>query len=317
MIRLNGISQRFGGLMAVSDLSFEVEKGEVMGFVGANGSGKTTSMRIMATLDLPYAGHAEIAGFDVVKQPSEVRRRLGWMPDHHGSYKRMPVWEYLDFFARAYGLTGARRRQRLETVIGFTGLSELLRQSMETLSKGQSQRLSLARCLIHDPEVLILDEPAAGLDPKARLELKRLLRLLADENKTILISSHILSELKEVSDRLVFIHKGQLQREGRVEVLLKDKRERTPVDIRVKGSPEPLYAWIADHPRIRLLDKRPEGALIEVEAEREGELEGDTEAQLSTLLASLVGAGIRIKHFSEVEESLEAIFVKSLDKAEA
>ena len=207
-IEVSQLSRWFPGVHAVQDVSFTVERGQVIGFVGANGAGKTTTMRILATLDYPNSGEAKICGFDVVKHPVEVRKRIGWMPDHYGTYSNMTVLEYLDFFARALGYQGQERIDRIAEVLEFTDLTGLAHRLIDQLSKGMGQRLCLGRALIHDPEVLILDEPAAGLDPKARVELKHLIRILSQEGKTVFISSHILSELGEMCDSLLFINQG-------------------------------------------------------------------------------------------------------------
>ena len=188
-IEVQNLHRHFGSLKAVDGVSFSVEPGQVVGFVGANGAGKTTTMRIIATLDYPNRGMVKVSGIDVVQYPALVRHRIGWMPDSFGTYDNMTVVEYLDFFARALGFKGAEREERVRDVIDFTDLTPLADRLINKLSKGMGQRLCLGRALIHDPDVLILDEPAAGLDPKARVELKHLIRILADDGKTVFISS--------------------------------------------------------------------------------------------------------------------------------
>lgn len=166
MIELRHLHRYFGKTKAVNDVSFEVDRGKVFGFIGPNGAGKTTSMRILATLDCPQHGDAFVDGFSVIDDPDRVRRRLGFMPDYYGTYPNVNVWEYLDFFARAYGLRGNERRQAMNYVLDFTGLNALETKAVNGLSKGMKQRLGLGRTMIHDPAVLVLDEPAAGLDPR-------------------------------------------------------------------------------------------------------------------------------------------------------
>ena len=196
-ILVQNLYRYFGQLKAVDGISFEVPHGSVCGFVGANGAGKTTTMRILATLDYPTMGSAEVCGINVVHHPDKVRSLIGWMPDHFGNYDNMTVLEYLDFYARALGFKNDERRSRILEVMEFTDLGPLSDRLSNKLSKGQTQRLGLGRALLHDPQILIMDEPAAGLDPKARVELKHLIRILAEEGKTIFISSLSLIHISE------------------------------------------------------------------------------------------------------------------------
>jgi ABC-2 type transport system ATP-binding protein len=215
MIELRRLHRHFGSTRAVDDVSFDVNRGTVFGYIGPNGAGKTTSMRILATLDLPNYGDAMIDGFSVINDPDRVRRRLGFMPDSFGTYPNVNCAEYLDFFARAYGLVGRERHRALRYTMGFTGLDKLAEKPIRGLSKGMKQRLCLGRAMIHDPSVLILDEPAAGLDPRARIELREMIRQLAADGKTILVSSHILTELAEMCDRVGIIEQGRCWRSAR------------------------------------------------------------------------------------------------------
>src|SRR5262245_9934382 len=217
----------FGKLKAVNNVSFKAYPGQVVGFIGPNGAGKTTSMRILATLDLPTAGDAFVEGFSVLDDPDRVRKILGFMPDSFGRYSNMNVLEYLDFYARAYGFRGEARRDAVERVLAFTDLGKLSEKPIDTLSKGLSQRLGLGRTLIHDPRVLVLDEPAAGLDPRARVELRELIHLLAaDLKKTILISSHILTELSEICDSAAIIEAGRILACGTIEEIMETLKQR-------------------------------------------------------------------------------------------
>ena len=232
-IELRRLHRFFGKTRAVNDVTFNVQRGHVFGYIGPNGAGKTTSMRILATLDLPSYGDAYIDGFSVVNDPELVRKRLGFMPDSFGTYRDVSCAEYLDFFARAYGLVGQERIDRLNWVIGFTGTEGMADKPIRGLSKGMKQRLCLGRALVHDPAVLILDEPAAGLDPRARIELRRMIRELADRGKTILISSHILTELAEVCDSVGIIEQGTLLATGSVEEIQQQQADQTELVIRV------------------------------------------------------------------------------------
>ncbi|MEX0886170.1 MAG: ABC transporter ATP-binding protein, partial [Phycisphaeraceae bacterium] len=209
-ISVTKLTRRFGQTVAVDDLSFRFGGGQIFGFVGPNGAGKTTTMRILATLDEPTTGDACIDDISVVEDPEQARRLIGFMPDSEPTHRDVTVHEYLDFFARAYGLRGARRSDTVERVESFTNLGGIREKALRALSKGMKQRVSLARALVHDPPLLVMDEPAAGLDPRARVELRELLKVLAEQGKAILISSHILTELAEICDGAVIIERGRL-----------------------------------------------------------------------------------------------------------
>ena len=217
MIELHRLHRYFGSFAAVKDVTFSVDRGQVCGFIGPNGAGKTTSMRILATLDLPTYGDAYIDGFSCVNDPDRVRRRLGFMPDYFGTYPNVNCREYLDFFARSYGLRAKERHLAVDRVVQFSSMEGMTEKPIRTLSKGMKQRLCLGRAMLHDPAVLILDEPAAGLDPRARIELRDMIRALAADGKTVLISSHILTELAEVCDSVAIIEKGGLLAFGSVD----------------------------------------------------------------------------------------------------
>jgi len=211
MIAVEHLSMHFNGLRAVDDVSFSVPEGEVFGFIGPNGAGKTTTIKILATLLVPTAGRAWVDGHCVVNEPEAVRQVVGYMPDYYGVYDGVTVWEYLDFFAAAYRLPYRKRRATIDAVLELTDLEGLRHRLVGALSKGMKQRLCVAKTLIHDPKVLILDEPAAGLDPRARIELRELLKELARMGKTIFISSHILTDVDRVADRIVVIDRGVLR----------------------------------------------------------------------------------------------------------
>jgi ABC-2 type transport system ATP-binding protein len=309
-IHVSGLSKTFGTLKAVNALSFSVESGQVLGFIGANGAGKTTAMRMMCTLELPDEGFVEICGCNVVEKPVQARRHLGWMPDAYGCYSAVSVWEYLDFFGRAYGFRGAELKRRVDEVMGFTALDKIAEQPSAKLSKGQKQRLCLGRTLIPDPEVLILDEPAAGLDPKARIEFKNLVRLLAENGKTLFISSHILSELEEMCDSLLFIDAGSLVHHGSSENL--KHREGAPVLVRV-GVDAPLdrlAEWVTLYPGIECYDRARNGNLrIRVD--------DGAPAQLATILRAMLQADFPVCEFHREDIRLEDAFVDMLSKTGA
>jgi len=210
MIEIKNLAKYYGDLAAVDDLSLSIEEGDIFGFIGPNGAGKTTTMRVLVTLLEPTAGQAFINGLDVTKEGRKVRRLVGYMPDFMGVYDDLKVFEYLEFFAAAFGIERKKRKSIVEGVLELTDLTFKQSAAVDSLSRGMQQRLGLARVLIHDPKVLILDEPASGLDPRARIEIRELLRELKRMGKTIMISSHILSELEEICDHVGIIEHGKL-----------------------------------------------------------------------------------------------------------
>src|SRR5678815_2378149 len=236
MLQLDGLVRHFEGVRAVDDVSFSVERGKVLGFIGHNGAGKTTTMRILATLDTPQRGDARIGGYSVVDNPEDVRRITGFMPDYAGVYTNTTVTEYLDFFARAHDVRGEARRKAVDHIIDFMGIGDLRDREVEGLSKGLKQRVALGRAIVHDPDVLILDEPAANLDPRARIEFRTLIRELAADGKTILLSSHILTELSEMCDTVAVIERGRLLATGTVQEILEGLRPRRLLSIRLAAA---------------------------------------------------------------------------------
>ncbi len=309
-IEVTGLARSFGGVKAVSEVSFALEAGQVVGLIGANGAGKTTTMRILATLDFPDRGTVTLGGTNIVEYPELVRRRIGWMPDHFAPYKDTTITDYLDFFGRAHGLRGAELEKRVGEVVEFTDLGPLAERSMDKLSKGQTQRLCLARTLLNDPEFLILDEPAAGLDPKARLEFKNLVRVLRDRGKTMLISSHILSELGEMCDTLLFMDRGTVMHHGETDTLRRGSANVAScvISLLVHGEATPLLAWLATRPGWKLLEERRDGARAEFTAADAASLT----AALAGEVRRLVADGIAITDFHREERRLEEAFVEML-----
>ena len=309
MVEVEGLVRRFGTIEAVRGISFSIPRGQALGFVGPNGAGKTTTLRTMATLDVPSEGRVRIDGHDTLESPEEARRRIGWMPDTTGAYAHMSAAEYLDFFARAQGFEGDERRRRVSEVVEFTETGDLLDREMNTLSKGMAQRLCLARTLLHDPDVLLLDEPAAGLDPKARVEFKRLVRLLAADGKTLLISSHILSELEETCDALLFIVEGRIVHHGSAAALKTLADEGTLVAVQVAGDPAGLRAFALANPGLEVVDEIQDGLRLRFES-------GQPDF-LAEMLRGMVRAGIRVVGFRREERRLEDAFVDVLRAMEA
>ena len=300
MIELRRLHRFFGTTRAVNDVSFEVPRGEVFGFIGPNGAGKTSSMRILATLDLPTYGDAYIDGFSCINDPDRVRRRLGFMPDYFGTYADVNCYEYLDFFARSYGLAGRQRHQALKHTMGFTKLDELAHKPIRGLSKGMKQRLCLGRAMIHDPAVLILDEPANGLDPRARIELREMIRELAANGKSVLVSSHILTELAEMCDRVGIIERGQLLAVGTVEEIQREQQPHREVKVRVLGGAAGVGEWLSTHLGVNQITHSGEELKFAHQGDRESE---------ALLLKEMVQAGFRVAEFASHSQSLEDVFM--------
>ena len=258
-------------------------------------------MRILATLELPTAGEAYVEGLSSVNDPDRVRSRLGFMPDSFGTYADTNCAEYLDFFARSHGLVGRERTRRLRWVMDFTGLKSLAYKPIRGLSKGMRQRLCLGRALIHDPAVLILDEPAAGLDPRARIELRRIIRSLASENKTILVSSHILTELAEMCDRVGIIEQGRLLATGTVDQIRQTLKQSSDVTVRIVGDPSAAMTLLSRLDAVE--DLRFEDGVVHFA------ILGGDESQV-LVLRELCDARIDVLEYSSRDESLEDVFLQ-------
>jgi ABC-2 type transport system ATP-binding protein len=300
-IELAHLHRHFGPLRAVDDVSFQVRAGHVFGYIGPNGAGKTTSMRILATLDMPTAGDAFVDGFSVTQDPDRVRTRLGFMPDYFDTQPNILVEEYLDCFARAYGLVGADRQRALRRVMSFTKLDVLREKPIDSLSKGMKQRLCLGRAMIHDPPVMVMDEPAAGLDPRARIQLREMIGHLAADGKSILVSSHILTELAEMCDTVAIIEQGRLLAVGTVDEIHRARQTHRTVQIRVLSGAEGLCAWLAGRGDSHNI--RRDGENVEFRHDGDQESEAD-------MLRELVQAGFRVVAFGSRAESLEDVFMQ-------
>lgn len=235
MLEIKELTKNYGAFTALDHLTMSIGGGEIHGFVGPNGAGKTTTMRILATLLAPTSGTAVLEGVDVVKHPKEVRRLMGYMPDFFGVYDRLKAWEYLDFYGRCYGFGAKERERMIDSLLELTNLTEKKDAYVDSLSRGMKQRLCLARALIHDPKLLILDEPASGMDPRARAEMKGILKTLKELGKTVLISSHILPELSEMCDSLTIIDHGKLVFSGTVDELSHHMQGNAPIRLRLMG----------------------------------------------------------------------------------
>jgi ABC-2 type transport system ATP-binding protein len=306
VIETRGLVKRYDGELAVAGIDLVVEAGEIYGLVGPNGAGKTTTMRILATLLAPSAGDARVCGIDVTENPIEVRRRIGYMPDFYGVYDDLRVWEYLDFFARCYGVPAGKRATMIGELLEIVGLVEKRDAYVEALSRGMRQRLCLAHTLVHDPQLLILDEPASGLDPRARVEMREILRALRGMGKTILVSSHILPELAELCTSVGIIDRGRLLRSGRIDEIERSLRASALLRIDLLSDAETAIEWLGTDSRT--------GDVLRVEGmdsvtRLEVPFDGPPDAQ-AALLRSMLEAGHVVVGFSQATSDLEEIFLK-------
>jgi ABC-2 type transport system ATP-binding protein len=305
IVRAEGLVKRYNGTLALAGVDFEIAEGEIFGLVGPNGAGKSTTLRILSTLLAPTAGDAEIAGESVSRNPTAVRRVIGFMPDSFGVYDDMKVWEYLDFFARCHGIAAPRRRQLVGDLLELVDLADKRGAYVQALSRGMQQRLCLAHALVNDPAVLLLDEPASGLDPRARIELRELLRELRALGKTILISSHILPELEELCTSLAIIDHGRVLAAGRIAEIEKRLRAGSVLHVQVLGDEAAVQRardWLTDRTDIVSTEIRRDGF---VEVGYRGDDDG-----AAHLLAEAIAAGHRVASFSRAASDLEELFLQ-------
>jgi ABC-2 type transport system ATP-binding protein len=300
MIEIIDLRVDYDDLTAVSNLSLKIDKGEIYGLVGPNGAGKTSTLNVLATLLVPTYGTVRMAGFDLEEDPDKIRARLGYMPDLAPVIENLKVWEFLDLFAAAHGLRGAEKAARVTECLELVGMNEKREVLCGTLSRGMTQRVVLAKTLLHRPEILLLDEPASGMDPLARIELKDALQAVAKTGATIIISSHILSELSEMATSIGILHKGKLREHGPVhEVLASLQQAAAHIQIGVVGDPDPCRQWLEQKGLTVGADpKQPQ--------QLEVELEGDEAAQ-AALLREMVQTGFTIRSFQPRRSSLEDI----------
>ena len=300
-IETRGLTRRYGRVTAVAGLDLEVEVGSLYGLIGPNGAGKTTTLRMLAGLLEPSEGEIVLNGVATGEAWGELRRCIGYMPDFFGVYEDMLVWEYLDFYARCYGIERGRRERVTEELLELVDLAGKREAYVQTLSRGMRQRLCLAHALVHDPAVLLLDEPASGLDPRARVEMRELLRELGAMGKTIVVSSHILSELAELCDAVGIIEQGRLIASGSLDEIRRRVRQDRTLQIRVLSA--------VDEAERVLRGQRGVGEVHAVSGALEVQFAGDEEAAAG-LLAALVGEGVRVASFGEATSDLEEAFLK-------
>lgn len=302
MIVCKNLSKSYGEHRALQDLNLELEAGDAFGFIGPNGAGKSTTIRILATLQEPSQGDAWVGGFSVTSQPDAVREVLGYMPDQFGLYEGMRCWEYLEFYAAAYRVPGKRWKGLIDEVLELTDLTVKKQAFVETLSTGMRQRLCLAKTLLHDPKVLVLDEPASGLDPRARIELKLLLKELSRMGKTLLVSSHILPELADFCNKVGIIEGGRLLASGSVDsILAQASRDRYRLRIRVLQKAAEARALIEESLQAEDLGYEGESLVFTTATGLEGQAD---------LLEKLVRDGFRPVEFAPLKTDLEQIFLE-------
>ena len=301
MIKLEHVSKFYKAFPAVNDFNFEIGRGEVFGFIGPNGAGKTTTIKMLATLMLPSQGRLSVGGYDCVKEPHEVRRIIGYMPDSFGVYEDLLVWEYLDYFAALYKLNAAQRKRATSDVLELTDLTAKRDAQVMSLSRGMKQRLCLAKTLLHDPEVLLLDEPASGLDPHARIEIRELIRELCRMGKTVLVSSHILTELADFCTSIGIVEAGKVLAAGRIDEITAKLTGNVMLEITVKGDPAPALDVLAE--RGEISRTTCDGRVIRAE------FSGNPE-EVDEILEYLIHRGVRLLGFVRSTADLEDIFLK-------
>ena len=300
MITLEGFGKDYGDFTAVECIDLQIDAGETFGFIGPNGAGKSTTIRFLATLLRATRGGGEVAGCNVMTDPVGVRQAVGYMPDNFGVYDGMRVWEFLDFFAVAYRIGRTERKQIIDNVLELLDLTHKRDDFVNGLSRGMKQRLCLAKTLVHDPPVLILDEPASGLDPRARVEVKALLKELRKMGKTILISSHILTELADCCTSIGIIERGQLLMSGPIESVYGQIRRNRIVEIQFLSGEEAGLSILRSSPSLRSLEMEPTATVAELETNDEG---------LAELMEQLIREGVRMRSFNDRDPTLEDVFM--------
>jgi ABC-2 type transport system ATP-binding protein len=303
MLKTVGLTKRYGEITALEDLNLTIPRGQVFGYVGHNGAGKTTTIRILAGLLSATSGKAIIAGTDLAGDRDRLKQLVGYMPDEFGVYDQMRVWEYLDFFGAAFKIPRRDRKKRIDEVLDITEAEYMRDRFVDTLSKGMKQKVGIARTLMHDPQLLLLDEPANGLDPRARIEQRNLIRQLADRGKTLLVSSHILPELASVCDLVGIIHQGRMQAFGPLEEVLGSIRRDRVMELKVNAGAATVADWLGKHPSCRHVDTADIKMGI-----LHFRFSGDDAAQ-ADLLRKLIAGNVRVASFREVPLSLEDAFM--------
>jgi ABC-2 type transport system ATP-binding protein len=300
-VTIDNLWVKYGGFVAVKGVTFSIPKGELFGFIGPNGAGKSTTIKVLATLVRPWKGTASIGGIDVAADPQRIRRSIGYVPDFFGVYEDLSVREYLHFFAAAYRIPTDRRAGLVTDVLALTDLSDKYDAPVEGLSRGMKQRLSISRVLLHDPELLLLDEPASGLDPRARIEMRELLKELQRLGKTIIISSHILHELAQLCTRIGIIEQGRMMAEGSLEEIFRRLQLLRVVHVQLVDPAPGMLEAMSRLPGVAGLEMQADRVAIQL---REGEV------AVEDLHAAIVALGARIRMYQPEALDMETAFMK-------
>lgn len=303
LVEIDKLTRNFQETKAIDEVSFSFNAGDIFGFIGPNGAGKTTTMRILSTLDIATTGDCYIDGVSVTDNPEVIHKKLGFMPDYFTAPNNVSIEDYLDYYARNYGLKGQKRRQAVERIISFMDMTNIRSKNTSTLSKGMKQRLCLGRTLINDPQILVLDEPAAGLDPRARIELRELLKVLAKQGKAILISSHILTELAELCDSCAIIEKGKILRAGKIDSINEELQSKKGISIILVllEKKENVLMTLSELPFVENIEEITEGKKFEFMVNDAKEISGT--------LQRIVAKELPILEFYLKEQGLEQLFL--------
>lgn len=307
MLKIEHLQKTYGKYHALDGLNMEIPEGALYGFVGPNGAGKTTTIKIMTGLLMPDSGSVKIGGIDALRYPQQLKKKIGYVPDHFGVYDNLKVSEYMEFFASCYGMEGLKSRKRCSTLLAQVGLDDKGDFFVDGLSRGMKQRLCLARALIHDPALLIMDEPTAGLDPRTRLEFRNIVMELNEMGKTILISSHLLEDLSELCTHIGIIDSGKMIVSGNMTEIIERVQTSKPMIIQVHANMDAAMKLLKEHPLVRTITIKEQEIVVG--------FTGD-EDQESELLQALVMAGVQVRGFMREPGNLEAIFMQITNRDE-
>lgn len=307
MIEIKNLYKDYAGFIALNHLNLSIAKGELFGFVGPNGAGKTTTMRILSGLLRADGGEASVAGIDAIHDNKHLKEKIGYMPDFFGVYDNLKVIEYMEFYASVYGMRGAEARKLCFELLELVNLTEKKDFYVDNLSRGMKQRLCLARSMVHNPEVLILDEPASGLDPRARFEMKGILKNLHEMEKTIIISSHILSELAEMCTTIGIIEKGSMVIKGTVEEIMSRMNSSNPIVIKILENQETALRVLKENPNVKNISLEGQEIILGFDGDEQDE---------ANLLGSLTGQQVSINSFTRQIGNLETVFMRVTGKKE-